>query len=252
MQFLALLAAALLQGVPAEGDHQPDIAVALTDDVVQITSDFAGARLVLFGAAQESREGDNILVIVRGPEVPILVMQKERRAGIWMNSNPANFAGAPAYYAVAGTRALDQVATPDVLRSLGAGVEHLALTTVGEGSAERTPQIADYRRAIVRLKERDGLYRSETGPVEILEGGLFRAEVRLPAKAPVGTYAANVYLMRGGALLAQNATTLRVEKAGIERVVTELAMDHPFIYGVLAVLMALVAGWLAAVSFSRR
>lgn len=260
MAFLAAFLTALLlsqEGAPPDPAADaaagvPPVAIALTDEEVRVTSGFTGAELVIYGVAPAYRPGDDLVVILRGPPQPLTVMRKERVVGMWLNSEPASFAGAPSFYAAASTRPLDEIAPPDILRRVGASAEFVPLRTTGVASSDAASQISDYRRAIVRLKARDGLYRNEPGEVTMQEANLFRAEVRLPAQAPVGEYDAQVILFRDGVPVAETQTALTVEKAGVERLVFNLAHDQPWLYGLACVLMALLAGWGAASIFSRR
>lgn len=251
--------------VPPEGTPpEADIVAALTQEVVQIRSNFAGAELILYGAVRGMEEGDHIAVVVRGPERDLRVMEKRRTLGIWINRAPIRFENVPGYYAVAATDPLSSFATFSALRRNAIGTEHVRLsapetehleTRFGVPDVRVTTlgaQIVDYREAIVRIKARDGLYYEAPEGVDLLEGGLFRAEVRLPPKTPVGIYEADVYLFRGGEPIASRRTTLRVEKAGIERAVFDMAHSAPLGYGLLAVIMAVVSGWGAAEIFRRR
>ena len=104
------------------------ISAALTDTNVQVKSDFRGARIVLYGAVfdPKSRPSD-VVVIVRGPDEPIRIARKSRVAGLWVNSRPVVFQGAPGFYIAASTRPLDDIARFGVLRRLEAGVDHLAI-----------------------------------------------------------------------------------------------------------------------------
>ena len=271
MKTLALLplAAALASAddgaAPPEGAPlEADIVAALTEDVVEIRSNFAGAELVLYGAARGLREGDDIAVVVRGPERELRVMRKARVAGIWINRAPVRFEGVPGYYAVASTRPVEAFATFSAMRRNEIGAEHVRLSAP---ETERTEtrfgvtdvrvsdlgaEIVDYRAAIVRAKARDGLFLEAPEGVEVLEGGLFRAEVRLPPETPVGRYDADVYLFRDGAPAATRRATLEVRKAGVERALYELAHQQPVLYGLLAVIFAALSGWGAAEMFRRR
>jgi uncharacterized protein (TIGR02186 family) len=68
---------------------------------------------------------------------------------------------------------------------------------------------------------------------------------------PIGRYTADVYLFRDGQLISKNQSTLEVSKAGFEQMVYWLAFHRPFIYGVLAVLIAVLAGLAGWVVFRR-
>ncbi len=248
---LAHAAAAAAQDAEPAVDA-PSIVTALTEEEVRISSNFTGAKIVLYGVAKGLEEGDDVVVVVRGPVRPLQVMRKSRTFGIWLNGRPARFEGAPSYYATASTRPLDLIAPPNNLQRLSIGADHAPLRAVGPRAAEFAAQIAEYRRAIVRVKESGGLYRDEPGGVDILEGGLFRAAVNVPPGSLTGRYTADAYLFRDGSALAHKSTELRVVKVGVERAIHSIAHDRPILYGFAAVCFAVVMGWGAAQVFRRR
>ena len=62
---LAAWAAFAAHGAPPEGDPPPaDILAALTEEMVQIRSNFAGAEITLYGAVRGFEEGDDIAIAV--------------------------------------------------------------------------------------------------------------------------------------------------------------------------------------------
>ncbi|MGH6910991.1 MAG: TIGR02186 family protein, partial [Phenylobacterium sp.] len=115
----------------------PAVSAALTETNVQVNSGFRGARIVLYGAVFDplSRPSD-VVVIVRGPEQPVRIARKSRVLGLWMNSRPVVFRGAPGFYIAASTRPLDEIARFSELRRLGAGVDHLAINAPDEQRIE--------------------------------------------------------------------------------------------------------------------
>jgi uncharacterized protein (TIGR02186 family) len=245
-------------------DGEPEIAAALTQDVVEIRSNFDGAELTLFGAATGLQDGDDIVVVVRGPETDLKVMKKRRVAGIWVNADPVRFEGVESLYAFGSTRPLREFATFSALRRNEIGTEHIHLPTPdiqrqetrfgvsGVTVSELGTEIIDYRSAIARNMARTGLYAQSPGEVERLEGGLFAARIQLPAATPTGQYRADVYLFRDGQPVATRSTELDVVKAGIERTIFNLAHNQPLLYGLLAVLMAILSGLAAAAINPRR
>src|SRR5690606_4530291 len=109
----------------------------------------------------------------------------------------------------------------------------------------------DYRRAVIRLREAAALYNTDPDGVELVDAGLFRAVLELPAVAPTGEYFAEVWLFQDGAPVSVSNLTLTVEKVGFERDVYEFAHRRPWSYGVLCVLLAAFTGWAASRLFRR-
>ena len=244
---IGVLFALALQGAPVS--EAPSIVGALTQETVEIRSDFAGADLVLYGATRGLRITDDIVVAVRGPSSDLRVMRKERLFGVWVNSDPVVFENVPGYYAIASTRSIGEIATEDALDRNELGLTHIAAPDPEDADLA---DIGEYAEAIARLRGRVELFAQASTGVEVLDGGLFRAAVRLPPETPVGDYVAEVYLFRDGRPVASRFASLRVEKAGIERTIFAFAYDHPMLYGLWAVALAMFAGWAANAAFSRR
>jgi uncharacterized protein (TIGR02186 family) len=87
--------------------------------------------------------------------------------------------------------------------------------------------------------------------VGFLSDILFRASVDVPASIPVGGHKAEIYLLRGGEVIAKDTQPIVIEKQGLEEAAHTLAYDHGLLYGLLAVLMAFLLGWLANVIFRK-
>ena len=242
----------------------PAISAALTDTSVRVSSNFRGARIILYGAVFDAgTKPSDVVVLVRGPEQPVRIARRQKLAGLWLNSRPVVFLGAPGFYRAASNRPLDQIATFGTLRRLGAGVDHLPIRAPGEQRVETRYGVRDvvvstlgsdyymWRRAVVRLKQKAGLYNEDGRGVQFVDRGLFRAEIALPAAAPTGIYRADILLFQGGRLISARARTLTVEKVGVERALYVWAHVRPWSYGLAAMAFALAAGWAASVAFRR-
>lgn len=240
------------------------ISAALTDATVQVTSSFTGARIVVYGAVYDPRrEPHDVVVVVRGPEQPVRISRKVRVAGLWLNSRPVTFEGAPGFYMAASTQPLNAITGFRNRRTLGLGVDNLPFAAPAETRVETRYGVSDvvvsrlggeyldYRRAVIRLKQTAGLYAADSDAVRFVDPGLFRADVRLPSSAPAGRYTANILLFRDGEPIARRTRALTVEKVGVERTLYALAHERPWSYGVASVALAILAGWLAALLFRR-
>ena len=240
------------------------VSAALTETNVRVNSDFRGDQIVLYGAVFDplARPSD-VVVIVRGPEQPVRIARKSRVAGVWINSRPVVFQGAPGFYIAASTRPLDEIARFGVLRRLEAGVDHLAINAPAEQRTETRYGVRDvvvsrlgadyfeWRSAVVRLKTAEHLYDVNEHGVRFVDKGLFRAEIPLPAEAPIGRYDVRILLFQNGQPVAEKARALTVEKVGVERGLYLWAHQRPWSYGLAAMAFALAAGWGASTAFRR-
>ncbi len=241
----ALLLSALMLLPPGPAMAVERMEIGLTTNRIQITSRFTGEKLVLFGAIPA---GGDIVVVVRGEGQEIIVRRKERHLGIWVNGPSARFEDVPGFYAVASTRPLENIASRRTLKRMGALIDDLEFSTLALGDkAERDA----FRKAVIRIKMRKGLYRRQPGTIRFLGSALFRTEIAFPANVPIGNYTVEAFHLTGGRIA--NATTMPIfiKKTGIERGIYDIANRFPLLYGILAVTIAAAAGWGAGVYFRR-
>jgi uncharacterized protein (TIGR02186 family) len=163
-----------------------------------------------------------------------------------MNGPSKTFPSVPGFYAVLASRPFRAVAPDDTLRKLGIGFSSLDF---GKGTGDAADDA--FRASLIRLQQEHRLFQEDDDAIGFIGRSLFRGSVDLPVNVPIGRYTTQVFLFRDGKLLSQSQSSLQVHKVGFERVVYMLAFRQPFLYGLLAVLMAVSAGLLAYTAFRR-
>jgi uncharacterized protein (TIGR02186 family) len=239
----ARLAGALLLALatgPARGDA---ILADLSSHIIAISTGFTGASVVLFGATDGP--GD-IVAVVRGPERAMTVRRKGKVAGIWVNTASATFTNVPSFYAVAASRPLDQVVPPATAALYRIGTANLKLENTPPIKPDRAKQFA---AALIEEQQRAGLFGAEVGKIAFLGDRLFRASIAFPANVPTGTYLVEIFLVRDRDVVGGQTTPLIVSKVGVDAAVSDFATRASAAYGAIAVLTAVVAGWLASLPF---
>ena len=236
----------LLFATPALG--QENLVSGVSQDLIQITSNYTGSDIVVFGdVEQQSRaEGRDIVVVVRGPDTTLTVRRRDRVAGVWINHDAANLSGMPAFYYLASSRPLSAIAPAATLGRYGIGVGSLEPDAV-----HAHHEVEPFRQAALRLMTADGLYREVPAGVEFLSDTLFRAHVPVPAGGTRGQYDVEVNLLPDGAVVSAQSTPLFIDQTGLERRLYNWAHDQPLGYGLAAVAMALMMGWISSVVFRR-
>ena len=223
-----------------------ELVADLSSHLIAITTGFTGTSVVLFGAIEGP--GD-VVIIVRGPSTDVAVRRKARIAGLWVNRDRITFGNVPSFYAVASSRPLDAIGPPERLDLHEVGFDHLKLATL-----ETDVDPADvpfFRRALIREKERQGLFAPEVGKVSFLGNRLFRTTFGFPANVPTGNYLVEVLLVRDRAVASAQTTPLFISKLGVGASIFDFAHQQGPLYGVVAILAALMAGWLAHLAFRR-
>ena len=218
-------------------------------DQVSITIDFNGENLLLFGAVSGGTESD-IIVIFKGPHVPLALRKKERASGIWMNKQTILWQNAPSFYHIFSNRALDEILSEEQQANLHIGAEHIGLRS-SEAILDEE-KVTLWRRALIRSMTERGLWHLNEKNVSIIRGALFRAPVYLPANIVPGEYEVRVLHVQNNQLIAEDTTYISVAKTGIGAMIYAFAHDYSIFYGFFAVCFAVFAGWLAAAAFRKQ
>ncbi len=233
------------------------LVVSLSNHRVQITSNFIGENLVLFGAIEADnsrntlRSSYDVVAMVTGPRETLRTRRKEKVLGIWVNMDSREFVRVPDYLAILSNRPVNEIAAPETLRRLQVGLDNVLLPQrIGPDIAD-TVRNDPFREAYIRLQSQQGLFSQIPAAVTFLTASVFRATVPLPASVPIGNYAVDVQLFADGVLVARTNSALEVIKSGFEQYVADAARDYGLLYGLATMLMALSTGWLASVVFRR-
>jgi uncharacterized protein (TIGR02186 family) len=247
-------AAVALAAVALMAQAKPTLVPDVSARHIEIRYSFTGAQLLLFGAILYPRgrlpeEQPDIAVVLRGPVQPILVREKQKIAGIWMNADSSRFRSAPSYYAVASSRPIKDLLDERTAAIYEIGIGNLQLSP-GTGDVPETAR--RFEAGLLDLRTRAGLYSENARGVEISEGVLYRARISIPSQVPVGTYTAETFLIQDGRVLAVATRDIQVGKSGFERWVSLVARRHEGLYGLAAVIMSIALGWAAAMIFRRR
>ena len=243
--FLAPAVAPAATATPPE-----QIVAGLSENQVAITASFSGSDILVFGAvkreAPPSQPPLQVIVTLEGPRNPVMVSRKGFVYGIWINTRNVRITEAPGYYAVATSGPLSkilsnvddlryQITIPKAIRQIG--------------MASQTAHPKDFVDALIRIRKERGLYALSEGSVQIEQSTLFRTRLKLPANLTSGLYTARIFLTRDGRVIDTRSTDVRVEKIGVERWLYQLAQNRPALYGLLSLVIAIMAGWLASAAF---
>ena len=213
---------------------------------ISVDSSFSGAKIMVFG--MKTVPGD-IIVSVRGPERTIVVRQKKRVAGLWINRDSVAFGNVPQFFAFASSKPLKNIIKPDQQNSYEIGVEHVVLNPIW---IQTSDEVNKFREALRRSRTKSQLYSPLIEKVVVLRNSLFRVTLELPANIPTGNYVLEALLIDDFQIINRLEKNILVEKSGMAANISDYAKNNEVLYGIIAVLAALVAGWLGGVVFRKR
>ncbi|MFC7291171.1 TIGR02186 family protein [Hirschia litorea] len=224
---------------------KPRLSAALSEPEIKVDVDFSGTRITLFAVSDEW-DNPNVAFAVAlvGPHRPyVVVRQKEK------TKERFEFVSAPAVLAIATETTLREEGSNEAFIIAGVNPRYSAMPAPADMT---NPNLAMWRKAFADLKAEDGLFSTHDTGLERLDGGLIRADIDLPAAAPPGEYDVRILLFQDGVLLAEAETPLTLSRKGVEHALFELSHDHPYFYGILAVLLGCMVGCIGALMGGRR
>jgi uncharacterized protein (TIGR02186 family) len=252
---LSFLLSGLLSTVQQAGATAIQMGVSV--DEIPVGSDFNGTDIVVFGSVEgvsvdalNRGEYDVVIKVVGGNE-DVVIRQKERTFGIWINNQSERFENVPAFYSVTAGKPLTEIAGKEILSRAGLGIDNLGSPLAAQEEFEFILEEGKFADALRRLRRNSGLYVEDPGGLVQLSPSLFRARVGLPPNVPIGTHEVTAYLFRDGNLLSSKTVTYRIGKVGFERWIYNLAHEQGLLYGIMAVLIAIFTGWAANAIFRK-
>ena len=221
----------------AESGKSGVLAFDLSRHEINVDSGFDGAEITLFGTAE--RPG-HVVVVVRGPAGEIDVHRKDNVLGLWINHKTISFKESPQFYAVAATGTLSEIADSKILKSEQIGTNYVQSILADAQVTEAEKQ--EFTEALIADNIRHARFQADVTPIAFISDRLFRTILRFPNHLPMGDFTVTVYLFQNGAIAAKQTQNLTVKPVGMTALVSNLAENYPFSYGVLAVILALILG----------
>ncbi len=247
---LRLIIALCLLCLPVQAAEE-QVVLGLSQDRVSITANFDGSDILVFGAVKREApipQGPplEVIVAVAGPSEPVTVRRKEKKFGIWVNTDSLVVDLAPSFYAVATSAPFHEVLTNVEDLRHKVSIER-AIRSVGADMSIQGAQ--DFTAAVIRIREHEGLYSIRENTVAVDEQTLFRTSIKMPSDLTEGNYSARIFLTRGGNVVSSFETAINVRKVGLERFLYNMSREQPIWYGLMSLAIAIAAGWGASTAF---
>lgn len=243
---------ALLWLIALTGARDPILVPEVSQHEIQVRQGFTGTELLLFGAildpdGQRAGRDYDIVVVLKGPTQPILLREKRKIAGMWLNADSIALRSAPSFFAVASSRPISEIVDDRTAAIYELGLNWLQLSPIGAIDPDEQKRFA---AGLVDLRQRHALYTHADRGVTISEQVLYQARIKLPSSVQTGTYHAETFAINHGRVIASATAEVEVRKLGFERFVAQFAENQSFLYGLLAVLISIGMGWLAGRVFA--
>lgn len=239
-----LLAVILLffAGTPLHAQERAQLTV--NPQLIEIGAFFNGTTLIATGSVPSDSE---VVVRFLGAVCDLHMKQKGRVFGVmWMNLDSLIFRGIPSVCIVNAAENLDSLAQKTGAQS--PAVAGLRLTGLKEkariesNGGDRAEAFAE----LIKLKNSEGLYRETSGNITYGAAANgqrdFRGEITIPSRLSPGEYVVELVAVNGDGVVARAERSVTVKLVGFPALLAGLAFNHAALYGILATVIALLAG----------
>lgn len=222
--------------------------IDLSKSTVKVSAAFVGTDVLIFGTTERV---DDLIVVIFGPSENVVVRKKKRISGIWVNREHVVFQNVPSFYAIGSTQELSKITEDATLKNHQIGLDKLRFKLASGNNLSPSKNLSSYKDALIRDKKKDKLFSENPLKIDILEKKLFKISFHFPNNMATGNYIVKVFSFQNKQLINSVTKNIKVERMGISDDIYQFAHNQSALYGILAILIAVLSGWLAAIIFRR-
>lgn len=240
----ACLTIAFLSVAPAHA-----LTLQVEPALVPIDFFYHGKKLAITG---ESAVDADLIIKISSPATDVAMKYKDKVGGLfWMKKGSYEFKDVPGVYLLNTSAALDRILPPEEQKRNLLGFQALiAQAKVEDSSGNEVDK--KWLDQFIHFKEAEKVYSVQEGTIvrqHGSDGNTFALNVDWPFQARPGTYNIEVLAVRDGRVVDSSSTSFTVEQQGIVATMSSMAFDKAAIYGIMAIVIALVAGFAVGAIF---
>jgi hypothetical protein len=217
------------------------LGIKVTPEVVEMGAFYNGAKIRIEYLSEPDAKP---VVVIRGSEVSEVFNVKGRAGPIWVNTGKVSISGVPSLYLSMSPQAVSEFLQPEAIEKYM--LDLMAL----KKQIKIEPREMDgdiLRTEYLRLKSDENSYRFMSDAVKMgaagQDGVPYVIDLEWPRTAPPGDYEVVVYESRNGAITKELHAPLKVDRVGFPAFMASLAKKRAELYGVLCVILAVLAGF---------
>ena len=244
-KILTTICAGLAALTVASSAFAAPVALHLDKSAVEISTFYNGTTILASGTVPA---GSEAIVRVLGKNEELHLKKKGKVGGLlWMNTGDLTIDNAPKIYMLY-TSASGKEALADP--KLGVGLDSLQERIKVLPASEDQKFFAS---EFIKLKKHNAVYAEFPGTVTYSEqpdgSRQFQASLQVPPRMSADDYTIEALAVKDGQIIGKESAGLQVKMVGFPEQLSRLAFQRGLLYGVLSVLVAVVAGLITGILF---
>jgi uncharacterized protein (TIGR02186 family) len=230
----------------ASAEITPPVTLKLSPETIEMGAFYNGARLRMEGMAPS---GSQVMIVLRGVSKDEVFNRKDRVGPIWINVDKVHVTGPPSLFLRFSSEDVHTFLDRQTIDAYA--LDELSIRNRMQIRSEHGLHDPEALKAIgdhyIDLKKNDGSYRRIADRVRVVEIGngesRYTLDIGWPKLATPGSYQVEVYACRDGRIVGQSGAALHLVEVGFPAFMANAAREHPYGYGILAVILAVIAGF---------
>ena len=216
---------------------------------VKVGPFFNGSQAVV---TADLPECSGVVVKFIGKDKEIILNEKGRKAFIWLNVGQVTVSNAPSIYILTSTDKLDILCSAMLQHKEMLGYYSMKDTiTFKSSSLLKGNEFEEF----IKYKEHSECYSINSKAEIILNSDgrkTLRANIGIPSFISPDEYRIIIYCFYEGNLIDKAELKLSVEEVGLPLFIKNLAANSPAIYGVSSIIVAMIAGSIIGLIFTKK
>lgn len=233
------------------GQARASVTCEIVPNYIPIHFFYSGAQVKIFG--HSDHPADFVVVIQDEAEKVTLRRKGKVKDLFWMNVGEITFEPVPTAFMVFSNKPLDQIL--DESEQTQYDIGYAALFKKVKVKPDPGPERAKWIKEFIKFKEKLHLYREKFNTIEVKPEGQsysYHLELHWPFQAPPRVYTVTVYAIQDGKVVDTCKKTIKVEKVGLLKTISDLAFQKPALYGIIAIVIAVFVGVGVGLIFSSK
>ncbi len=220
-------------------------AMALTCKVspgkIPISLGYHGTKVSITG---EGLTTQDLIVQIYSPPGEEHLKYKGKAGGIfWMKLGTMIFENVPKVYLVYSTKDTHELLSPDTCKELSIGFDSLKKKAVIKSNLKNLDR-EKWLKELMKFKKVEHLYLEQSGVIKVdTANHSYSLNIDWPFEAPPGEYIVEVYAVKDGKVVDKAEAKIKDERVGIEEILSHMAFEKPAVYGIIAIVVAIIAGF---------
>lgn len=216
---------------------------------IKVGTFFNGTQIVV---RADIPKCSGVVVKLVGKNEEIVLNKKGKKAFIWLNVAQVTVKDAPSIYILSCSDKLDEICSSEEQEKELLGYNSLKEKVIFESS--NTLSGIEFNE-FIKFKEHNGYYCINNNALinsASNQNQILKATLDIPSFISADEYSLEIYCFQNGKLIDKSAVNFSVEKVGLPLFITDLAIGSPAIYGMLAIMVALIAGGIIGLIFIKK